>query len=557
MQKYFYLLLAASMAVAPAYAEVNATSESAPAGQMFAPCQTRAQLVSDMSTPTKVPGLTAEDAIHVAPEGKLINLTRSGEAYYSYLGSLSQGKYSGMASEMVECENGEVYLKNPVSQLATNLYIKGRKETDRIVFDLPQVVYLESYYGTIYPYKLTNCVYSETDDTFYPVNSQKAIEQNLPQVEDTFVLEIGADGSMHYTAPAEGDVIVGLVSVDGDKWVGYGEIESLWEPVDYAVVAVPADLETTDVAVWSAGEGHYAKIGFDGDDVYMQGMFTKLPSAWIKGVREGEKITFASSQYTGVYNVYNCHTFFVAANYEIITNPTTGALTPILTFANEITFEYYPEESAMMAGENQTATLGGLPDEVAYLEYLREPVIEWFPADMSYDPVAPKVLEYDYSEKYGDLCVRFDLPLENKDGKLLDKNNIYYSFFVDGELFTFTKDVYTRFETDMSLFRYDWTDGRDIMFINGVHEAWFYFNAPKEVGIKAYYMKDGVTLGESMVSVASAGVEDVTVDNSAEVAGVEFYTPDGRRVANPATGLYIRLVRYSDGSVKTSKVVLK
>ena len=49
----------------------------------------------------------------------------------------------------------------------------------------------------------------------------------------------------------------------------------------------------------------------------------------------------------------------------------------------------------------------------------------------------------------------------------------------------------------------------------------------------------------------------MTVDNSAEVAGVEFYTPDGRRVANPATGLYIRLVRYSDGSVKTSKVVLK
>ncbi|MBR1620783.1 MAG: hypothetical protein IJ669_01515, partial [Prevotella sp.] len=43
------------------------------------------------------------------------------------------------------------------------------------------------------------------------------------------------------------------------------------------------------------------KIGFDGNDVYIQGLCGYLPEAWIKGVRNGSEVTFESGQFYGYF----------------------------------------------------------------------------------------------------------------------------------------------------------------------------------------------------------------------------------------------------------------
>lgn len=43
------------------------------------------------------------------------------------------------------------------------------------------------------------------------------------------------------------------------------------------------------------------KIGFDGNDVYIQGLCGYLPEAWIKGVRNGSDVTFESGQFYGYF----------------------------------------------------------------------------------------------------------------------------------------------------------------------------------------------------------------------------------------------------------------
>lgn len=91
------------------------------------------------------PGLTIDDAISTPPSGKVTKLSRDGDAIYSVWGQMNRADYLSVASELVECDNGDVYLKDPVSQLPTGLYIKGHKEGQKLVFDLPQVAYLESY----------------------------------------------------------------------------------------------------------------------------------------------------------------------------------------------------------------------------------------------------------------------------------------------------------------------------------------------------------------------------------------------------------------------------
>lgn len=497
-------------------------------------------------------GLGIDDAITTAPEGKVTMLTRSGKAYYATWNAFYEGEYSSLAAELVECDNGDVYLKNPVSMLTTNLYIKGQRQDKTLVFELPQVAYLEPYYENIYPYKFTNCIYSDSTDTYYPVNSAKAQELNLPSVADTFVVEMLEDGTYRYTAPENGDVIAGLVDIDSDMWVGYGEILSVWQPVDYTLTAIPEGLVTEDIAIYSEEVGHYAKIGFDNDDVYVQGLFTQMPSAWIKGTRKGDSVVFASGQYTGIYGQYNAYTFFVGARYDSEANR--------LVYADAITFDYNKEGNMLIAKENEAAVLSGEANDVAYIEYLLNPEFHWFPSDMSYDPEAPALVEYDYSPKYHDLCVRFTLPDVNKDGLLLDVNNIYYSFYVDDKLFVFDPVAYPTIKEEMSLIPYSFTDGREIMFLGGIHEAWFYFDEPKPVGIQAFYIKNGETLGKSDITIASdqtSGIEEVVANGSQDVKSIEYYNVSGQKVSKPANGLYIKVTNYTDGTRSTEKSMVK
>ena len=48
-----------------------------------------------------------------------------------------------------------------------------------------------------------------------------------------------------------------------------------------------------------------------------------------------------------------------------------------------------------------------------------------------------------------------------------------------------------------------------------------------------------------------------TETRTGEIKSVEYFDASGRRVSTPAGGLYIKRIEYSDGSVNTSKVVLK
>lgn len=102
------------------------------------------------------------------------------------------------------------------------------------------------------------------------------------------------------------------------------------------VIVAPEGLETEEWAISATtnfGEPVYGylNIGFDGNDVYLQGLCTYLPEAWIKGTLNGETITFEGDQYFGYYdggpmNSYNfllCTDGFVL-NYDAEAGKMTG-----------------------------------------------------------------------------------------------------------------------------------------------------------------------------------------------------------------------------------------
>lgn len=85
---------------------------------------------------------------------------------------------------------------------------------------------------------------------------------------------------------------------------------------DRSIVVPPAGLETKEYSTTVKSLANYeyakkpytAKIGFDGDDAYIQGLFFYAPSAWLKGTRNADgSITFVKNQYLGTVQGYDVY----------------------------------------------------------------------------------------------------------------------------------------------------------------------------------------------------------------------------------------------------------
>ena len=112
---------------------------------------------------------------------------------------------------------------------------------------------------------------------------------------------------------------------DDDSWSGYGDYETVWTyledyvPPTIVTITPPADLatETWYVLGQQVESGALAEldgtvqVGFDGNDVYMQGIFPDFPNAWIKGTMETYEdvvlVTFSDFQYQGDYWGYDVY----------------------------------------------------------------------------------------------------------------------------------------------------------------------------------------------------------------------------------------------------------
>lgn len=72
-----------------------------------------------------------------APEGRTEVYSLSGLAYYSFWGYIMGVSHEGTLGQIVYCDDNTVYIKNPISQFATNSYIKGTIDGDEITESFP------------------------------------------------------------------------------------------------------------------------------------------------------------------------------------------------------------------------------------------------------------------------------------------------------------------------------------------------------------------------------------------------------------------------------------
>ncbi|MCM1005783.1 MAG: hypothetical protein NC402_05740 [Prevotella sp.] len=495
--------------------------------------------------------------IYNAPEGTVIRLSQSGEAYKLEWQVPAKTTYEGAAAELVIANDGSYYLKNPTSQWTTKTYIKGTKVGNTIEFQLPVNVFEASKeYGMGGDYILTLLQKNSKGSTFtsyVPANTDLAKEAGLPAIENKLVIHINEDGTYTFNPEKDDSVIYGLMNSQTLKWLAPAEISCTWTPFEEEGVVPPTDMAVEQMAYTYVNEdnenkGHYVNVGFynDNKEVYIQGLFPSLPDAWVKGTYEAQ----------GDYDTY-----FVPAGQYLGYDDYNFTYTYLYSAVDDELGGYAPSDGLLFIYNRNAGTLTAPKQAILYapgaehyfVAYFK-PVITSLGADVDLTPADPYDLKCE-KDRAGALYFQFTVPNVNVDGKLLDTKSLYYVMYVDGEPYIFTPDSYIKLGQEVGYIPYNFTEGYDFISYGDQRQIYLYFEPEgKKLGVQLFNIKDGdIKASSKLVEMNVSGIDEVASDK--EIAGVKYYNLNGCQVEAPGFGVFVKVITYTDGTTATLKVV--
>lgn len=492
------------------------------------------------------------DLITEAPAGTVKHYVREGYYWYPYGTYMLFDRKQNCSAELVEGDDGFVYLKNPYSDFPSNSYLKGKREGDVIKVSLPQPIYREESitepgkFNTYYAVKMVE----ESSGSDYYLVDEDATEITYKIEGDKISLDLGYIPQMDPWGGWEYPYyILGLVN-DESIWMSEGEAAQTWVPFTGEKVEVPSDVTFESWAFKFDGGGQLVKVGIDGNDIYIKGLINDIADDVFKGTIADGKATFASGQYLGNYR---------SEYYAYMVAGTLGADKQI-KYADEIVFDYNAAEKKMTAPD-QALCYSRIPEGFSVIKRWDNPSFGVQPNEIDQTPLAPSFIEWEaFTEEKGQGYFRFNLPDMNKDGYVLDNNDMYYNVYFDGELETFYTDEYTRLPEDLTDVPYNFGDGWNFYALGTVHVLYYYSRGVENVGIVLCNKHDGNIYKSPMTTLnlntgEIVGISETCVDSP--VVSEMFYSLDGRHVVNPGQGIYIRKSVKADGNVAIDKIVRK
>lgn len=242
-----------------------------------------------------------EFGIIIAPAaGEERTYVRSGKAltYNSMTETYSSVDQQGTLT-LVECPDGTVYMRQPLSKYgfgyAAEAWVKGYREGHKLTFPGNQPI------DNNWDVTIRLC-HGSVDSS--------ALHGYSPDRNAPIVYTEGDDGYQLFLEGTDFNHIIGAFWDEEDDFSPYSgdydtELTLASEEIIEHTVTPPANLTTTDYIFeardYRTGEiiSQWCTIGFDGNDAYLQGFCFTLPEAWIKGTRDGNRITFPMEQFIG------------------------------------------------------------------------------------------------------------------------------------------------------------------------------------------------------------------------------------------------------------------
>lgn len=447
----------------------------------------------------------AADIIYEQPEGTKTVYSRNGYAYASsWLGTYPTEVSAAVGAVVFGADN-KVYFKNLISQLGINTWVVGLVSGNKITISLPQTVYDS---GEGYCCEVAKMTYKNKGYV-------RAANQTVTLNYDATT---GAISTLKGSDLESGDEIIGLSYDDDLTWAGYGDWNISFEKVTDALVEAPAGLTTETYSLVANGYfGSLVNVGFDGNDVYVQGIDKNLPENWVKGTINGNKVTFKNGQYVGADEVANSHQYLCSAigeekydDYyeEFYTEYTLGDA--------DITFDYNATTKTLSDGSLFLLNAG--KTDVDYLVAFDKAVLAPF-TEVAVTPAAPEVtlteLGYEYYDSgYGWGSIDFALKTSDVNGNYTLPEKTSYKLWVkvNGEekpLKLSWYDYQYQEEEIMDEIPFDYSDDWDIGNAGTDKYVYYYVVGPEAYGVQTIYRGGGE---ERVSEISWVNVEGIGAD---------------------------------------------
>ncbi len=342
------------------------------------------------------------------------------------------------------------------------------------------------------------------------------------------------------------DGLCGLANVD-HTYMSYGSQNIRMTIWDSDPITPPAGLETSKYTLsyvnsWGSIFGYRVNVGVSGNEMWIQGLNSYIPDAWIHGTIDAEgNVTLPSDQYFGVSHDYLM--FFMTADYA------SGkyTLTPSVTLKKN--GDVYEASSPMLINLGNEIVSGG--DGMDIHNATLTPFVE-----LPMTPADPIIIDLSYEE--GISMLLFTILNYDTEGVPLDTDRLFFNVFVNGEKYTFTpeKEFVTEPITDIP-FTYSNDDsflmnGGDGLFIAAIE------GEVRSMGVQSFYLnganKDDIRRSE-IVTEGESAINEVSAESP--VVDTRYYNLNGVEVHNPGNGLFIKKITRANGKVETTKAIIR
>ena len=240
-------------------------------------------------------------------------------------------------------------------------------------------------------------------------------------------------------------------------------------------VEIPANLVAEEYSlVDDEGNGASLLVGFDNNDVYIQGLCSYLPNAWVKGTRNGNQVTFKTGQMFGAYGTSYTMWFL---GYS-----TTTGVTDLVFNYDEVT-NTFTTTGWILVNLDKTDIASGNNVVTIYSAPVIKKVIE-----KAATPANPEITALNNGD-YGYYIV-FNVPNVDTEGDGMVSSKLFYEIFTDVEHnvqpLTFTPATHTRLTENLTEIPYGFTENWDFydgeIYLNELYSAdW------NKIGIKSIY----------------------------------------------------------------------
>ena len=492
----------------------------------------------------KAPAMITEQ-----PAGKLYkDMYGYAEGFESMWGEIYESKKDGFARDFVVGDDGAYYMKNPISFMPTNSWIKGEKaEGDTIIFKLPQYIF-------------DNEVSDEDGDRTVKYYASRLKFQKIDGENNYVIDEDSQDMKFVWRNDSlikvdDGDVL-GMTSENG-SWNGLGDLTSE-TAVNPFTNEAPQDPSKAVRRIFTFHPSErnttqrVSDVVVEGDDYYMNNVDANIPEAWIHGKIKDGKVTFSGPQYLGLDKNASQFRFNFPANvyYDEDTY-----MTEYQTL-NSVTFDYDAETQALSNCEYGFMSNYGYRLIALQMQVMMQPTVDYW-NEVVARPQNPRIINYTPADA-GSGCLIVDIPRNNVEDCFMDQSRVFFNVYFDDELMTFYPDQYKGITEAMTDVPVDFTDSKyDFQSFGSQHRIVIYDSGFDRAGIRVIYKNGDNTLSSDIVwsDGTVTGLKSAAIGSA--VKSVDFYDLNGTAVNNPQHGVFVKKTVMSDGTVKTSKVVVK